>query len=217
MTMYLNPVVAGMPYRQGQAVVVVELPGVTTYAGAQAMHRLLQHLFVSESDVREEGTMNADWEPDTLQEGQATDEPRVGVDVPPDGTMHALDEPACDGTASCRAITHLEGCFATTELPDPTLALAPDANWPPEPDDRESDVAWADTDRLEVQAGRDHDVIGAIRLAMVGASDQHSQIMLIQRLLTYAPDTHPRAIAPTKLLVQAITDESGQITIPQQL
>ena len=144
------------------------------------------------------------------QEGEATDIPRIGIDVPADGeTIGVLDEPACDGSANCRAITHLEGCFASTVDGESLADQFPGG--------RAALDAMREGIRGEVEdPTRDHDVIGAIRLAMVGASDQHSQIMLIQRLLTYAPDTHPRAVAPTKLLVQAITDEQGQITVPQQ-
>jgi len=64
---------------------------------------------------------------------------------------------------------------------------------------------------------RDHDVIGAIRLARVAAADDTSFVRILDRLLTYAAETHPRAIAPTRLLVDAITDEMGRVSVPPPL
>lgn len=70
----------------------------------------------------------------------------------------------------------------------------------------------ADTDQSDRM--RDHDVIGAIRLARVAAADDTSFVRILDRLLSYAGETHPRAIAPTRLLVDAITDEMGRVSVP---
>jgi hypothetical protein len=103
---------------------------------------------------------------------------------------------------------------ATVVQSEADLAAPPDTEWPiaqvGDPD--ADDGAIGDT---EYDAMRDHDVIGAIRLARVAADGDVSFVRLVDRLLTYAPDTHPRAIAPTKLLVQAITDEEARISVPQ--
>lgn len=67
---------------------------------------------------------------------------------------------------------------------------------------------------VAMQLNAYEDVVGAIRMAMVAAADQHSQVKLIERLLTYAPELNPRATGPTKLLLDAIRDEQAQVTVP---
>lgn len=69
-------------------------------------------------------------------------------------------------------------------------------------------VPYEDRDRLNA------DAIGAIRLAIAAGADQDSQLKLIHRLLTYAPETDGRATGPTMMLVQAITDEQARVSVP---
>ena len=166
----------------GGGIAVIQL-AVHDYTEALTLQRLMAHVQMTREEDDMEGT----------HEGEATTEPRVGIDVPADGSVHTLPAPECDGSPACRAMEHVEGCVSV-------------AAWEARQDE---------SDTVELSVGRDHDVIGAIRMARVGAADPASSLRIIDRLLTYADETHPRAIAPTRLLLDAIAEEQGTFSVPQ--
>jgi hypothetical protein len=60
---------------------------------------------------------------------------------------------------------------------------------------------------------RNRDVIGAIRLALVGAANDRAAVAVILALLEYAAPTEETHTAPPVLLVMAIRESRGTLRL----
>jgi hypothetical protein len=60
---------------------------------------------------------------------------------------------------------------------------------------------------------RNADVVGAIRLALVGADSPETAVKVIGQLCDYAPQTSEKASGPVELLLDAIRDAKGDLTV----
>lgn len=56
-------------------------------------------------------------------------------------------------------------------------------------------------------------VVGAIRLARVGAANDGSFVRIVDQLLLYAPATPDRATEPTAMLVRAMDELKATISV----
>lgn len=63
----------------------------------------------------------------------------------------------------------------------------------------------------DVKEVRNADVVGAIRMALVGTDDQAAALTVIAKLCEYAPETPSEATGPTSLFLDAIRDVKGRL------
>lgn len=66
---------------------------------------------------------------------------------------------------------------------------------------------------MSVKDARNADVVGAVRMALAGASDEATALRVIVKLCDFAPETTGEATAPTQLLLDALRELKGNLVV----